>query len=77
LDYFTCIIGISTKKKRMSSLELSSEFELRQKTCRAFKQKLQEVMKSNLRHPLSGITHVDEFVLLEVQKKEKKEEVRV
>ena len=54
---------ISTKKKGMSSLELSNEFELRQKTCWAFKQKLQEVMKSSLKSPLAGVVHVDEFVV--------------
>ena len=54
---------IGTKKKGMSSLELSHEFELRQKTCWAFKQKIQEVMKSSLKSPLTGIVHVDEFVI--------------
>ncbi len=60
---FHIVFKISTKKKGMSSLELSSEFELRQKTCWAFKQKLQEVMKSSQKHPLSRIIHVDEFVI--------------
>jgi hypothetical protein len=54
---------IGTKKKGMSSLELSSEFELRQKTCWAFKQKIQEIMKSSLKFPLTGVVHVDEFVI--------------
>ncbi len=39
----------------MSSLELSNEFELRQMTCWAFKQKLQQVMKSSLKSPLTGL----------------------
>jgi hypothetical protein len=60
---FHIAFKISTKKKGMSSLELSSEFDLRQKTCWAFKQKLQEVMKSSSKHPLSGVIHVDEFVV--------------
>jgi ISXO2-like transposase domain/Transposase zinc-ribbon domain len=60
---FHIAFKISTKKKGMSSLELSSEFELRQKTCWAFKQKLQEVMKSSLKMPLKGIVHADEFVV--------------
>jgi hypothetical protein len=47
----------------MSSLELSSEFELRQKTCWRFKQKVQEAMKSSLKNPLTGIVHTDEFVI--------------
>lgn len=60
---FHIVFKISTKKKGMSSIELSNEFELRQMTCWAFKQKLQEVMKSSLKSPLTGIVHVDEFVI--------------
>ncbi len=60
---FHIVFKISTKKKGMSSLELSNEFELRQMTCWAFKQKLQQVMKSSLKSPLTGVIHVDEFVI--------------
>lgn len=60
---FHIVFKISTKKKGMSSLELSSEFELRQKTCWSFKQKVQEAMKSSLRSPLTGLVHADEFVI--------------
>ena len=60
---FHIVFKISTKKKGMSSLELSNEFELRQMTCRTFKQKLQQVMKSSLKSPLTGLVHVDEFVI--------------
>ncbi len=60
---FHIVFKISTKKKGMSSLELSSEFELRQKTCWSFKQKVQEAMKSSLRSPLTGVVHADEFVV--------------
>jgi hypothetical protein len=60
---FHIIFKVSTKKKGMSSMELSNEFELRQMTCWAFKQKLQQVMKSSLKSPLTGIVHVDEFVI--------------
>lgn len=60
---FHIVFKISTKKKGMSSLELSSEFELRQKTCWSFKQKVQEAMKSSLRSPLTGVVHADEFVI--------------
>ena len=60
---FHIAFKISTKKKGMSSVELSNEFELRQKTCWSFKQKLQEVMKSSLKSPLNGLVHVDEFVI--------------
>uniref|UniRef100_UPI0040481B58 IS1595 family transposase n=1 Tax=Mariniflexile sp. TaxID=1979402 RepID=UPI0040481B58 len=60
---FHIAFKISTKKKGMSSLELSNEFELRQMTCWTFKQKLQQVMKSSLKTPLTGVVHVDEFVI--------------
>lgn len=60
---FHIVFKISTKKKGMSSLELSSEFELRQKTCWAFKRKVQLAMKSSLKSPLTGMVHVDEFVI--------------
>ena len=60
---FHIVFKISTKKKGMSSLELSNEFELRQMTCWSFKQKLQQVMKSSLKIPLTGLVHVDEFVI--------------
>lgn len=58
---FHIAFKISTKKKGMSSLELSQEYELRQKTCWEFKWKLQQAMQSSLKCPLSGTVHVDEF----------------
>ena len=47
----------------MSSLELSREFELRQKTCWEFKWKIQQAMASSKLHLISGIVHVDEFYI--------------
>jgi len=47
----------------MSSLELSEEFELRQKTCWDFKRKIQQSMASSKRFPLSGEVHIDEFFI--------------
>jgi len=58
---FHIIFKIGTKKKGMSSLELSHEFELRQKTCWEFKWKIQQAMQSSLRFPLQGEVHVDEL----------------
>lgn len=58
---FHIIFKIGTKKKGMSSLELSNEFELRQKTCWEFKWKIQQAMQSSLMYPLEGEIHVDEF----------------
>ncbi|MDR0748168.1 MAG: IS1595 family transposase, partial [Tannerellaceae bacterium] len=58
---FHIAFKISTKKKGMSSEELSEEFELRQKTCWEFKWKIQQAMQSSGRNPLKGLVHVDEF----------------
>lgn len=58
---FHIVFKIVTKKKGMSTLELSREFELRQKTCWGFKWKIQQAMASSLSNPLQGIVHVDEF----------------
>ncbi len=58
---FHIAFKISTKKKGMSSSELSEEYELRQKTCWEFKWKIQQAMQSSRKHPLIGIVHVDEF----------------
>jgi hypothetical protein len=63
LKAFHITFKISTKKKGMSSQELSNEFDLRQKTCWEFKWKLQQAMKSSLQHPLTGTVHVDEFMV--------------
>ena len=60
---FHIAFKISTKKKGMSTLELSQEFELRQKTCWEFKWKIQQAMASSRLHPISGIVHVDEFYI--------------
>lgn len=60
---FHIAFKISTKKKGMSSLELSHEFELRQKTCWEFKLKVQKAMASSLKYRLTGTLHVDEFMI--------------
>ena len=57
---FHIVFRLSTKKKGMSSLELSNEFEQRQKTCWEFKWKVQQAMQSSLNYPLTGEVHVDE-----------------
>lgn len=60
---FHIAFKISTKKKGMSTLELSKEFELRQKTCWEFKWKIQQAMQSSRKYPLEGEIHVDEFYM--------------
>lgn len=64
---FHIVFKISTKKKGMSSLELSEEFELRQKTCWEFKWKIQQAMASSKRFALTGEVHVDEFLIGEYE----------
>ncbi len=68
---FHIVFKISTKKKGMSSLELSEEFELRQKTCWEFKWKLQQAMASSKRYPLTGEVHADEFLIGEYEEGKK------
>lgn len=60
---FHIAFKISTKKKGMSSLELSQEFELRQPTCWEFKWKIQQAMQSSKQHALKGEVQVDEFFI--------------
>lgn len=60
---FHIAFKISTKKKGMSSLELSQEFELRQMTCWEFKWKIQQAMQSSKQHPINDTVHVDEFFI--------------
>lgn len=47
----------------MSSNELSRELGLRQKTCWAFKRKVQEAMSSSEQFALEGNVDIDEFVI--------------
>jgi hypothetical protein len=62
LAFHVCF-KISTKKKGMSSLKLSKEFDLRQMTVLQFKWKVQQAMSSSQTHKLSGTVHVDEFLI--------------
>jgi len=64
---FHIVFKISTKVKGMSSEELSNEFELRQKTVWEFKWKVQQVMRSSGRYPLTGTVCVDEFLIGEYE----------
>lgn len=60
---FHVLLKISSRKKGISTVELSKEFILRQKTCWAFEWKIQQAMQSSGRYPLAGEVHVDEFVI--------------
>lgn len=72
---FHIVFKICTKKKGMSSVELSNEFELRQKTCWEFKWKIQQAMQSSKQYPLKGEVNVDEF-FIGGPEEEKEEEVK-
>jgi len=63
LKSFHICYRISVAKKGMSSNELSRELSLRQKTCWAFKRKVQEAMSSSVQFALEGNVDVDEFVV--------------
>jgi hypothetical protein len=64
---FHICFKISTKKKGMSSLELSEEFGLRQKTVWEFKWKIQQAMASSRKHQLGGKVQIDEFLIGEYE----------
>ena len=64
---FHICFKISTKKRGMSSLELSEEFGLRQMTVWQFKWKIQQAMASSQTHKLSGTVHIDEFLIGEYE----------
>jgi len=57
---FHIVFKIGTKKKGMSTLELSKEFEQRQDTCWEFKWKIQQAMQSSKRFPMTGEIYIDE-----------------
>jgi len=57
---FHLLFKLSIRKKGLSTLELSKEFGLRQKTCWSFKQKVQEAMQSSGLYKLKGEVHIDE-----------------
>ena len=52
-----------SRKKGMSSYELSKELDISQKTAWLFHRKVQQVMASSGRYPLTGEVHIDEFVI--------------
>lgn len=63
LKAFHICYRVCVSKKGMSSNELSRELGLRQKTCWAFKRKIQQVMSSTEQHPLKGSIDVDECAI--------------
>ena len=63
LKSFHICYRVSVHKKGVSSTSLSDELGLRQKTCWAFKRKIQEAMKSSGSAPLTGDVDVDECAI--------------
>jgi hypothetical protein len=63
LKAFHICFRVCVRKKGMSTVELSKELMLQQKTCWLFKRKIQEAMKSSEQQPLKGKVEVDEFVI--------------
>ena len=66
--YICCQLSIN--KKGMSTLELSRQFGLSQKTCWFFKRKIQKAMRSSEQHPLNCVLEVDEFSIGSHEKRE-------
>jgi transposase-like protein len=52
---------LSVNKKGMSTLELSRQYGLTQRTCWFFKRKVQNAMQSSNLSPLEGVLEIDEF----------------
>jgi transposase-like protein/predicted RNA-binding Zn-ribbon protein involved in translation (DUF1610 family) len=52
---------LSVNKKGMSTLELSRQYGLTQRTCWFFKRKVQHAMQSSNLSPLEGVLEIDEF----------------
>jgi hypothetical protein len=63
LKAFHICFRVCVRKKGMSTVELSKELMLQQKTCWLFKRKIQEAMKSSEQQPYTGKAEVDEFVI--------------
>ena len=63
LKAFYIVYYINTNKKDISSTELSRKLELRQKTCRLFKQKVMQKMKSSGNNKITGKAEVDETLI--------------
>lgn len=63
LKAFHILFRLSTSKKGSSSVQLSRDFGVNQKTAWLFRQKAQVAMKSSQNYKLTGTVHVDEFVV--------------
>ena len=60
--FFICF-EMSTTTKSLSASQMSVRYGIAEQTARLFMQKVREAMKSSENQPLTGIVHVDEFVV--------------
>jgi transposase-like protein len=60
--FFICF-EMATTSKGLSALQISVRFGIGERTSRMFMQKIREAMKSSGNFPMTGIVHVDEFVV--------------
>jgi hypothetical protein len=60
---FFIVFEMSTSTKSLSASYVSVRFSVTEKTARLFMLKIREAMESSGNNPMTGIVHVDEFVL--------------
>lgn len=60
--FFICF-EMATTSKGLSALQIAIRFGIGERTARMFMQKIREAMKSSESFPMTGIVHVDEFVI--------------
>lgn len=60
--FFICF-EMATTSKGLSALQISVRFGIGERTARMFMHKIREAMKSSGNFPMTGIVHVDEFVV--------------
>jgi hypothetical protein len=71
LKSFHILYVLSIRKLGISSYEIESEFDITQKTCWKFRNKIQSVMKSCESYPLIGNVDVDEFLVVGSEQEKK------
>jgi hypothetical protein len=60
--FFICF-EMATTSKGLSASQISVRFGIGERTARMFMQKIREAMRSNGNYSMTGIVHVDEFVI--------------
>ena len=60
---FFIVFEMSTSTKSLSASYVAVRFSITEKTARLFMLKIREAMESSGNNPMTGIVHVDEFVL--------------